>query len=1361
MTAASLLSKAVAQITEPVADDVRDARRKACAKCPHMTAVQALPGVTAVVCGRCNCLIESLTASERHPAYLEGTLSTEMIETKCKHPDGSKWPAVALLLIASLFGFRQNAYAQLDTNYFERVQSIDDIDFPTLSIGVDTFEGTPYAVQRIASKEVVRAYMERQALDSVRVLRGEIAALPIPNIEQVLAAGNEADGSRLTLDRISAGTARLGTLLADRIELSSLLSGTDTVLLGGKPGDLRVAEFPTTLFTRPWQLRQQRDYLNLRIDSVKATAAPVPTLSQVIAAGGEYDAFGSRVAFDNVTTSGLTVLGFGVANEMEISRVRGATATYNDVYAGQGFLNKLQLTDLSSATDTTLAMRPAGSIPRYIAPLPLRSLARTWELAALSARVDSVKAKPTPGLAEVLARSNNAPTSDISVRSVQTQAGISSSGVNDLFGTNQLYGTTFIQTIAPSAADTMVLVQKPGGSNTASRSIRELVGSLPTGPNGAKGDPGRGIAYATTTSDSTLRLTYTDSLSQVLPGRVIARDGKTGAPGTPADTSQFYTKTAVDSRFAANSTDDRTRTNHTGTQPASTITGLATVATTGNYNDLSNKPAGVTPRTDAEIRTAARPELRDTAAVLRTRITAAATQSSTADRARANHTGTQPIATITGVVPVAQIPNLDASKVTTGTFSTTQIPRLDGGKINTGTIDAARIATGTLTVGQVPVVQASGTTLAYQSIPAARTDSEIRTAARPDLRDTAAVLRSRIASGDAATLASANAYADANDANTQRSDAAIRAVIASEGYLSKADGGLVSGPLQVSTISGARPLRISRIDDDINQYLDVWVEDAHVEFHHNGDEAGETRFLWTGTSATATDLLLLQLDAQALRYKNQLVYHEGNLQPELNANSAADRAYADANDANTQLSEPQVRAFAKTDSLRQAIIDIELTPGPKGDQGDASTVPGPPGADGYTPVKGVDYFDGQKGDPGDPATDDQTLSIAGRDLSITGGNTVALPAETDPTWTSDKPNYTTIAQLAANSTADRARANHTGTQPASTITGLATVATTGNYNDLSNKPATVTPTWESTIAINRQTTLTPSVVSESFTPSDILALDANWKKGLLISGAASNGNASGVTTGALAFTKPNNTVAVRSAIAGLQQSTDNDVQGLAFYTHPSPSSSAPVSLSMVLNANGTLLLPNLSGPNDRYFGVRADGLLIEMPTPYSSSNPQPVTLAGDVISANGTTTVEKIRGRNVTTAAPYQGSGLRWNAATSTYDLATIPQTFSDLPGFVPPAKIASGTAATGAVPTVQSNGTLAYAPVPPTTFNDIPQNPFILNSFNQTGTLDLVLDNKDIIQTRVENGKRMLVLTAEGTQFGGLTLFEKRVGFP
>lgn len=48
--------------------------------------------------------------------------------------------------------------------------------------------------------------------------------------------------------------------------------------------------------------------------------------------------------------------------------------------------------------------------------------------------------------------------------------------------------------------------------------------------------------------------------------------------------------------------------------------------------------------------------------------------------------------------------------------------------------------------------------------------------------------------------------------------------------------------------------------------------------------------------------------------------------------------------------------------------------------------------------------------------------------------------------------FETSTQLNARDTANRNRANHTGTQAASTITGLATVATSGAYGDLSGRP---------------------------------------------------------------------------------------------------------------------------------------------------------------------------------------------------------------------------------------------------------------------------------------------------------------------
>ncbi len=62
---------------------------------------------------------------------------------------------------------------------------------------------------------------------------------------------------------------------------------------------------------------------------------------------------------------------------------------------------------------------------------------------------------------------------------------------------------------------------------------------------------------------------------------------------------------------------------------------------------------------------------------------------------------------------------------------------------------------------------------------------------------------------------------------------------------------------------------------------------------------------------------------------------------------------------------------------------------------------------------------------------------------------VAQQAALDLKYEASNPNgYETPAQLNSRDTANRARANHTGTQPASTITGLAAVATSGDKADV-------------------------------------------------------------------------------------------------------------------------------------------------------------------------------------------------------------------------------------------------------------------------------------------------------------------------
>jgi hypothetical protein len=81
----------------------------------------------------------------------------------------------------------------------------------------------------------------------------------------------------------------------------------------------------------------------------------------------------------------------------------------------------------------------------------------------------------------------------------------------------------------------------------------------------------------------------------------------------------------------------------------------------------------------------------------------------------------------------------------------------------------------------------------------------------------------------------------------------------------------------------------------------------------------------------------------------------------------------------------------------------------------------------------------------------------------------------------------TSTAITAASTADRARSNHTGTQSAGTITGLATVATTGAYADLSGPPTIpddstlVHKTGTETVAGVKTFSSSPVVPDSSFT----------------------------------------------------------------------------------------------------------------------------------------------------------------------------------------------------------------------------------------------------------------------------------------
>lgn len=104
-------------------------------------------------------------------------------------------------------------------------------------------------------------------------------------------------------------------------------------------------------------------------------------------------------------------------------------------------------------------------------------------------------------------------------------------------------------------------------------------------------------------------------------------------------------------------------------------------------------------------------------------------------------------------------------------------------------------------------------------------------------------------------------------------------------------------------------------------------------------------------------------------------------------------------------------------------------------------------------VGAVNEVDGDVGDLAALSTTNKTSVVAAVNEvagSVAGASGIDDGVtSTTTSWSSQK----TSDEIGAASTADRDRANHTGVQAASTITGLATVATSGLYTDLSGKPA--------------------------------------------------------------------------------------------------------------------------------------------------------------------------------------------------------------------------------------------------------------------------------------------------------------------
>ena len=170
-------------------------------------------------------------------------------------------------------------------------------------------------------------------------------------------------------------------------------------------------------------------------------------------------------------------------------------------------------------------------------------------------------------------------------------------------------------------------------------------------------------------------------------------------------------------------------------------------------------------------------------------------------------------------------------------------------------------------------------------------------------------------------------------------------------------------------------------------------------------------------------------------------------------------------------------------------------------------------------------------------------------LSVAGSPVVGAGTLTGA-WESGYQAYTTaeaskLSGVSAGATANQtnafllARANHTGTQPASTITGLSDVATSGDYGDLSGRPALGTAAAQDVgaFATSGQGSLADSAVQ----PADLATVattgsynDLTDKPALGTAASSNVGDFATAAQGGLADTavQPARTIAAGSGLSG-------------------------------------------------------------------------------------------------------------------------------------------------------------------------------------------------------------------------------------
>jgi hypothetical protein len=297
-------------------------------------------------------------------------------------------------------------------------------------------------------------------------------------------------------------------------------------------------------------------------------------------------------------------------------------------------------------------------------------------------------------------------------------------------------------------------------------------------------------------------------------------------------------------------------------------------------------------------------------------------------------------------------------------------------------------------------------------------------------------------------------------------------------------------------------------------------------------------------------------------------------------------------------------------------------------------------------------------------------SNTGTDATIPAGSatnaSLMLPA--------DKTKLDGVATGATANSSDATllnRANHTGTQSAGTITGLATVATTGAYSDLTGKPTIPTLTSQLT---NDSGFLTTNAVSSVAGKTGVVTL-AKGDVGL--------GNVDNISD----LNKPIST-ATQTALNAKQNTITNSDSITQGVTNLFLTSAERTKLS---NTSGTNTGDNATNTTSNTYadGKVADAITDGVTTIAPSQNAVFDALAGKLGTALTSANILVGNGSNVATAVAMSGDATLLNTGVLT--IANNAVTLADMAQVATATVLGRNTAGTGNVEAIP-NATLKTA---------------------------------------------------------------------